>query len=124
MLRQAVRSIMVILKYARKPTVFWAAYFPATVPAEKARYSDIPDIISSANKCGFLLDENINTDIEQSFIISSEFVNLVENKGYSMFRLISDKDFSIGLKRLKEDYENKVEIKSNHGETYLWLKKK
>jgi len=104
-------------------TRFWADYFPATVPAEKERYPDIPDIISAANQCGFLLDENINTDSEQSFTISSEFIKLVENKGYSMFRLISDEDFSIGLKNLKKDYENKVEIKSNHGETYLWLKK-
>ena len=104
-------------------TRFWSAYFPSTVMAEKKRYPDIPDIISSANQCGFLLSEDINTDSEQSFIISSDFVILVENKGYSMFRLISDEDFAIGLKNLKADYKNKVEIKSNHGETYLWLKK-
>jgi ubiquinone/menaquinone biosynthesis C-methylase UbiE len=102
---------------------FYSVYFPATVTAEKGRYPDIPDIISSANQSGFLLNENINTDNEQSFTISSEFVNLVESKGYSMFRFISDEDFSIGLKNLKDDYKNKVEIKSNHGETYLWLKK-
>ena len=104
-------------------TRFWVVYFPATVTAEKERYPDISDIISSANQCGFILSENINTDNEQSFTISSKFINLVENKGYSMFRLISEEDFTIGLKNLKKDYENKVEITSNHGETYLWLKK-
>jgi len=103
-------------------TRFWTKYFPTTVTAEKKRYPDIPDIISSANQCGFILEETINTDNEQTFAISFEFVVLVENKGYSMFRLISDEDFEIGLTNLKNDYENKVKINSNHGETFLWFK--
>jgi len=104
-------------------TRYWSAYFPATVTAEKERYPDIADIISAANQCGLSQDEVVNTAQEHIQAISSDFVKLVENKGFSMFRLISDEAFSDGLKRLKEDYENKVEIKSNHGETFLWLKK-
>lgn len=104
-------------------TRFWSYYFPATVTAEKERYPDIPDITESAGQSGFTVDENVNTDSEQSFTISSDFTKLVENKGFSMFRLISDEDYSNGLKRLKGDHENNVKIKSNHGETFLWLRK-
>ncbi|MCL2198356.1 MAG: methyltransferase domain-containing protein [Defluviitaleaceae bacterium] len=104
-------------------TRFWSSYFPTMATAEKERYPDIPEIISVAKKCGLSVDENINTDKNQTLTISPEFVTLVENKGFSMFRLISEDEFSNGLKRLKEDYNNKVEIKSTHGETFLWLKK-
>jgi len=102
---------------------FWSAHFPATVTAEKQIYPVISEIVSSASQCGFLLEDIIKTDCRQSFTISPEFVNTVENKGFSMFHLISDEDFSNGLKRLKEDYENKVVINSYHGQTLLWLKK-
>ncbi len=102
---------------------FWSSYFPATVAVEKKRYPDISVIISTAEKHGFILDENINSDTEQHFNISEEFIGLVENKGYSMFRLIDKDDFSRGLKLLKKDYENNVIVSSNHGETFLWLKK-
>ena len=102
---------------------FWSAYFPATVVAEKKRYPDISTIIAVAKRCGFKTQEIINTDSEKTFEISLDFIKLVENKGFSMFRLISDEDFESGLKRLKEDYENKVLIKSNHGETFIWLSK-
>ena len=104
-------------------TRFWAAYFPGIVPVEKERYPDIPDIVSSANECGFSVKDIVNTDAEKTFEISSDFVKLVENKGFSMFRLISDEEFENGLRRLKEDYESKVLIKSHHGETFLWLER-
>ena len=104
-------------------TRFWSAYFPATITVEKERYPDISDIIFAANQCGFAASESVNTDNEHTLTISSDFVELVENKGFSMFRLISDEDFANGLKRLKEDCENKVEITSTHGETFLWLQK-
>jgi ubiquinone/menaquinone biosynthesis C-methylase UbiE len=101
---------------------FWSEYFPSTVRAEKERYTDICEIISLANGCGFSVDETVITDSEKVFPISSDFVQLVENKGFSMFRFICEEDFEKGLKRLREDYRNKVLIKSNHGETFLWLK--
>lgn len=104
-------------------TRFWSDYFPATVTAEKERYPDIPDIISAANKCGLFAVETVNTDCKRILTISPDFVSLVENKGYSMFRLINDEEFSDGLNRLKKDCKNKVEINSSHGETLLWLKK-
>ena len=122
-LKQSGKVCILTESHKQIETRFWSAYFPATVTAEKNRYPDIPEIILAAEQWGFTVDENMKTDCEQSLTISSEFVNLVENKGFSMFRLISEEEFSHGLKLLKQDYENKVEIKSNHGETLLWLAK-
>lgn len=102
-------------------TRFWVKHFPATVAAEKKRYPDIPDIINAAKSVGF--DEyNITvTDTDSEFIISEDFVKLVENKGYSMFRLIDESDYQSGLAALKKNFEDKTMIYSNHGETLLWL---
>ncbi|MCL1882187.1 MAG: methyltransferase domain-containing protein [Defluviitaleaceae bacterium] len=102
---------------------FFTVYFPTMATKEKERYPDISDIVLAANQCGLLADESVNTSHERTETISKDFINLVENKGFSMFRLISDGEFSRGLKCLKEDCENNVRIKSNHGETFLWLRK-
>jgi len=122
-LKQTGAVCIVTESHRQLETRFWSAYFPATVAAEKERYPDIPDIVSSAGQCGLFVDEIVNTDSERTFTISPDFVKLVENKGFSMFRLIGDDDFADGLNRLKEDYKNNIEIKTNHGETFLWLKK-
>ena len=102
---------------------FWSAYFPATVTAEQNRYPDIDIIIASANKCGLILDEIETTDHPYQTQITPEFINLVENKGFSMFRLISDEDFDSGLSGLKRDFEKNIIIDTNHGESFIWLKK-
>jgi Methylase involved in ubiquinone/menaquinone biosynthesis len=100
---------------------FWSAYFPATVTAEQNRYPDIDTIIESANECGLVLDEIAVTDHPHQIQITPEFVNLVENKGFSMFRLISDTDFDNGLSALKHDFEKNIVIDTNHGESFIWL---
>ena len=104
-------------------TWFWSAYFPGTVEVEKKRYPDIGAIVSEASSCGFGTDEITETDQAKKFLISLDFLTLVEKKGFSMFRLISDESFEDGLAKLRSDFRLKREIVSNHGETLLWLKK-
>ena len=62
------RSVCILTEsHTQLETRFWSEYFPATITAEKERYPDIPDIIASAEQCGFKVDEIMTTDIEQSF---------------------------------------------------------
>ena len=103
---------------------FWSAYFPSTVPAEQNRYPDIDVILNEAIECGFILHELETTDHPHQISITPEFVNLVEHKGFSMFRLISDFDFESGLSDLKRDFEKNVVIDTTHGESFIWLVKK
>jgi len=104
-------------------TRFWVRYFPTTVAVEKKRYPDIPDIVMAAKTAGLVDCKTIITDIDSEVTISEDFVKLVENKGFSMFRLIDDADYQAGLAALKKDYAANTVIISNHGETLLWLKK-
>ena len=102
---------------------FWSAYFPSTVTAEHNRYPDIDVITSAATECGLIPDVIDTTDHPYQMQITLEFVNLVENKGFSMFRLISDTDFDNGLIALKLDFEKNIVIETDHGESFIWLKK-
>jgi ubiquinone/menaquinone biosynthesis C-methylase UbiE len=104
-------------------TRFWVKYFPATVAAEKKRYPDISDIIGAAKTVGLEKYKIVVTDKESRFCVTEDFVKLVENKGYSMFRLIDEADYEAGLAELKADYANQTAIHSSHGETLVWLRK-
>jgi ubiquinone/menaquinone biosynthesis C-methylase UbiE len=102
---------------------FWVKYFPTIVEVEKKRYPDIPEIIESATNNGFVFSKTETTDANHKHSISQNFFMLVENRGYSMFHLISNDDYECGLADLRNDYNKQVEIEYNHGETFVWLKK-
>lgn len=102
---------------------FWVKYFPTIVEVEKKRYPDISEIIENANNNGFMLSLKDVTDKDYKHVISQKSLTLVENKGYSMFHLIGEKDYECGLADLRNDHNKQIEIEYNHGETFLWLKK-
>jgi len=102
---------------------FWVKYFPTIVEVEKKRYPDIPEIIESATNNGFVFSKTETTDANHKHSISQNFFMLVENRGYSMFHLISNDDYECGLADLRNDFNKQVEIEYNHGETFVWLKK-
>ena len=104
-------------------TRFWVKYFPATIPVEKKRYPDIPDIINAAKTAGLTGYKTVSTDADSEVFITEDFVRLVENKGFSMFRLIAESDYQAGLAALKKDYNDQKTIHSNHGESLVWLQK-
>lgn len=97
--------------------------FPATVDVEKQRYPEISSIVNAVKENGLNLKKIDSTDKSQEHCISIEFLNLVENKGFSMFDLIDDVDFNNGLVMLKQDYENQIVLNYIHGETFIWITK-
>jgi ubiquinone/menaquinone biosynthesis C-methylase UbiE len=102
---------------------FWVKYFPTIVEVEKKRYPDIPEIIESAVNNGFVLFKKDITDADYRHTVSQKFITLVENKGYFMFHLISYSEYDCGLADLRNDYSKQVELESNHGDTFIWLRK-
>ncbi len=102
---------------------FWVRHFPSTVDVEKNRYPDITSIIDKAVHNGFDFFTVYSTECHKSHMITKEFVNLVENKGFSMFHNISDEDYEKGLSLLKWDYENNILQNYTHGETFIWVEK-
>jgi len=104
-------------------TRFFVKHFPSTVDVEMRRYPDISDIVDAAKIANLNEHKIIVTDKDSDVIVSEEFLKQVENKGYTMFRLINDADYNVGLNKLKRDFEDKTIIKCSHGETLLWLQK-
>ncbi len=104
-------------------TRFWTHYFPTTVAVERSRYPDIPEIIHAAEAAGLCVHKTVTTDAQSAAPITEDFVRLVEEKGFSMFRLLAEQDYVAGLAALKADFEKQITLTSTHGETLLWLKK-
>lgn len=108
--------------YKQIESRFWMRFFPTAITAEKERYPDVDDIIFIAESCGL---KHIKTDVSdkrRKHKISKEFVELAENKGFSMFNLISETDYLTGLENLKIAYENGKIQDYTHGESFIWLK--
>ena len=109
--------------YRQLESRFWVKYFPTTVEIEKKRYPDIPDIITAAKEA--TLDEYkvVVTDMDSEVTITGDFIKLVENKGFSMLRLIDEADYRTGLSAVMRDYEKQTVLQTCHGETLLWLRR-
>ncbi len=82
---------------------FYVKYFPSTAIVDKKRYPDIDVIKAAGEKNGFRYLKNIVISEENIINIGMDFVELVRNKGYSMFHLIPEEEYKIGLSKLKED---------------------
>jgi Methylase involved in ubiquinone/menaquinone biosynthesis len=122
-LKENGRVCIVTESYKQLKNRFWVKYFPSTVQVEKERYPDISEIVYLAEINGFVKVQIDSSDRYIKHAISMDFMKLVENKGFSMFRLISDEDYHKGFDLLKQDFERKVELSYFHGETFIWLKK-
>lgn len=101
---------------------WYNVYFPSLIKIEKKRYPDIPKIYSYAKKAGFIiLEPDIRKD-NLNKIVDENFIKMVEEKNYSMFKLLDEIEFNSGLKDMKKDLGKTVSIKG-HSETLVWLMK-
>ena len=99
---------------------FYNRYFPSLESVELKRYPDITDVCKLAKYNSFTID-GIQEKKQTETKITEDFIKLVSEKGYSMFRLIDDKEHRIGLVKLISDYKSNI-VLSNSGETLIWLK--
>ncbi len=99
------------------------SFFPATASVDKARYPDIPQIISAATaqNLTFLKSELQNEG--KPMILDEAFLTLVKTKGYSMLRLISDNDYQAGLNRLEHQLQQGSIQAAQAGDTLVWFSK-
>ena len=109
--------------YKQIESRWYNKYFTSLIENEKKRYPDIADITQSAGNNGFGLYciDIINHGNEH--IVTNEFIRMVEEKNYSMFRQLNDEEYTKGLIELKKDIDQKI-ISAEHGESVIWLKKK
>jgi len=103
---------------------FYVKYFPSTAIVDKRRYPDIDEIISKATEQSFEHIKNVVKGEGTAVSVTSQFVELVRNKGYSMFHLIPDNEYNEGLKQLETDVLSGNLICRHSGETLVWFRKK
>lgn len=115
------RICIITESHEQLATRFWVKHFSSTVNVEKKRYPDIPTIIEAAKSSGLSEYKIVKTDFAQEVHVTKEFVRLAENKGFSMFHLIDEKDYQKGITLLKKDYADGTKIECIHGETLIWL---
>lgn len=98
-------------------------YFAATAGAGRARYPDIEEILARAEENGFVFLEAGDTAEPREIPLSEEFMAMVCNKGYSVFRLIDEDTYQKGLARLEADFAASRMVLDAGGENFLWFAK-
>ncbi|GAK52409.1 hypothetical protein U14_03660 [Candidatus Moduliflexus flocculans] len=103
-------------------TRWYNRYFPSLATNERQRYPDIEEIEAEAIRQGFVAEGRQIKESEPTATISEHFIRMVEEKNYSMFRLLDHEEYQAGLARLKQE-KGKTLSADNHGETVVWLRK-
>jgi len=101
---------------------FYNVYFPSLATNERRRYPEIPSIVRSAVESGFIHEE---TEVLPAFLpmtVTDQFLKNVEEKNYSMFRLLDEREFADGLTRARNDQGRTFEA-TGAGDTPVWLRK-
>lgn len=96
-------------------------FFPGTATADKARYPALDTINQTAIMNGFSMLK-VDTIDDGQIEIGGEYLKLVENKGYSMFHLISNQEYQRGLMKLKEALTDGPLFMPAGGTSLVWLK--
>jgi len=101
---------------------FYNRYFPSLAENEKRRYPDVDEIVVSAQSCGFVFTKSESIPPAHAGTISGQFLRNVEEKNYSMFRMLSEEEFAAGLEAMKRDHGRSFES-PEAGETLVWFSK-
>lgn len=102
---------------------YMSEFFPETMAVDKDRYPDVYDIIESAEEAGliYVKTDIIQEDLED--ILDLDFLNLVQNKGYSMLRMISKEAYQNGLESLKKLMSQGPISRRSAGWSLVWFSK-
>jgi ubiquinone/menaquinone biosynthesis C-methylase UbiE len=97
-------------------------YFPSLSKNEKNRYPDIEKIIKSSIENGLKFETLEIKNNPEKNVITDYFIKLVEEKNYSMFRMLENDEYITGLNNLRNDKGKIIETK-DAGESLIWFKK-
>jgi len=97
-------------------------FFPASARVDKERYPDI-DVIEK-----YMFDAGFSSVTAEEYMfrptkLGEEYLNTVENRGYSMLHKISTEDYEQGVIDLKRAFESGEELTYSAGYTFVWARK-
>lgn len=100
---------------------FYVKYFPSTAIVDKKRYPDVDVIKTVGEKNGLRYLKNIIMGEGDIINVDMDFVELVRNKGYSMFHLIPEEEYEKGLLKLEEDMNKSGLAVKISGDSLVWF---
>ncbi len=102
---------------------FYNRYFPSLVANERRRYPDVQQLVDTAAASGFRHEETEVLSASTQATITEQFLKNVEEKNYSMFRLLDEGEYATGLARLRSDIGKSFDV-AGAGESLIWLRKR
>lgn len=121
-LKRGGKLCIVTESYKQIESRWYNAYFPSLASNEKKRYPDISEILTHAQKNRFSHMEEQTRLTGNKDKVSNHFIKMVEEKNYSMFRMLDANEYDKGLSRLRKDI-GKETVSKDHAETLVWLGK-
>ncbi len=103
---------------------YWIKYFPDALAVDLERFHSVNSIILAGENSGWTYSKSVLTEEEQIAPISSSFLKRVEKKTLSVFHLIADESFKLGLARMKADYHAGTPILQHEGYTFVLFEKR
>jgi SAM-dependent methyltransferase len=101
---------------------WYNAYFPSLAAAEKARYPDIAEIAQRAMMAGLGSAGDDILDNPGPRKLDAEFLRMVGERNYSMFRLLPEEEYEAGYAAMRSDL-GRTFLSPGAGQTLVWLEK-
>jgi|GEM_PF-271263 len=115
-------ACVVTESWAQVEARWYNAYFPSLAADEKARYPDVSRIAQRALMAGL---SPAGDDLEANpgpHIVDDEFLRMVGERNYSMFRLLPEEEYESGYAAMRGD-RGKSFLSPGAGQTLVWLRK-
>lgn len=100
---------------------FTSLYFPTALEIDKARYPSYEKIHTIIRDIGFTDIEAVHIQDEEPF--TEEIFAQAQTKSHSILRLITEKDFAVGLSHLEKDFRSGVLTTATRNYTLLAVRK-
>ena len=97
-------------------------FFPASADIDKKRYPDIGVIEKFLLRAGFSNMNSIAYQFKKTKI-GADYLETVENRGYSMLHKISQEDYEKGVQDLRDAFASGEELSYSAGYTFVWATK-
>ncbi len=115
-------ACVVTESWAQIEARWYNAYFPSLAGIEKARYPDIGEIERRAGMAGLGRAGTELVDYPGPRAIDEDFLRMVGERNYSMFRLLADAELETGLAVMGTEL-GRTFITPEAGLTLVWLQK-
>lgn len=123
LLKDSGRTCIVTQSHAQIADRMTSRFFPSTIAIDQARYPSIPELKEFLTGAGFThMQPNIYKFAPVR--LGEEYLETVENRGYSMLHKIANDEYIKGLNQLRKAMSSDEPLTYEAGYTFVWAYKK